>query len=92
MCNILDMKCEKCNIKINMHLADFATEPEEIKVYCRTHIPKDNPDIVVWDIKNKQEQAECGTTRVGILPLTDNAKYNSDGNMPNFVSAELRSK
>ena len=89
MCNILDMKCEKCNIEINMHLADFATDPSEIKVYCRTHIPKDKPEITIWAIKDKREQVDCGgTTRVGVLPLTKNAKNYANGNHPNACSAE----
>lgn len=84
MCNCYSAKCEYCDIEIPMHLGDFNTDPSEIKVFCHTHIPADNKEVVVHDIKGKYGREICGTTKVGILPLTDNAKKNMHHNYPNI--------
>ena len=40
MCNCYNHKCEKCETVIPMHLEDYETRENEIKVFCHEHIPK----------------------------------------------------
>jgi len=34
MCDCYSVKCENCDNKIAIHIADFCTQRENIKVYC----------------------------------------------------------
>ena len=87
MCDIYDHPCKVCGLKINMHLADYNTDSEEIDVFCRKHIPK-VPKIKIYNITSRLDRMEFGTTRVGVLPLTENAEKNADGNHPNCAHFE----
>ena len=84
MCDCYNAKCEECDVEIPMHLGDFLTSRDEIKVFCRKHIPRNNKDVVIHDIEGKYAREVCGTTKVGILPLTQNAKDNMISNHPNI--------
>lgn len=84
MCDCYTAKCENCDIEIPMHLGDFNTGRDEIKIFCNKHIPTDNKEIVIHTIKGKYAREVCNTIRVGILPLTQNAKDNMEENHPNI--------
>ncbi len=87
MCNCYDHKCKECEAEIPIHLADFATDPEEIEVFCHRHIPK--TDVRIFKLRKK----ECGFPRgslIGIRSLTQNAKENEDGNEPNMCWADYK--
>jgi hypothetical protein len=66
-----------------MHLSDFDTDRTEIQVFCERHIPS---GAVVYeysyDKTDKMENAQTWS-KCAIVPLTDNAKANADGNHPN---------
>lgn len=87
MCDIYDHPCKVCGLKINMHLANYATAQTEIEVFCRKHIPK-NPKVKIYNITSKLDRMELGTTRVGVLALTENAENHSEGNHPNCAHFE----
>jgi len=75
-------KCKKCEVEIDMHLADFSTGPEEVDVYCEKHIPEDISEGVVWEYGD-QDPSEA---KVFIKSKTKNAKENWEGNHPNFLN------
>ena len=74
MCNIPMMDCAVCGTEIEMHLEDFATEPEEVRVYCPKDIPTGLRGIL-W------LGGDHG--KVFVESLTDNAFAHRDGNGPN---------
>ena len=37
MCNIVDLKCQKCSATVETHIADFCVEAESVHVYCPKH-------------------------------------------------------
>lgn len=82
MCDIYDAKCEKkdCNVLIDMHLEDFATERDEIEVFCGSHTPpKENRrDGVLWKVKKGKSN-----TRIFVRALTKNARTHWEGNCYN---------
>lgn len=89
MCNILAMKCcvEGCSTQMDMHLADFATNPDEIQVYCATHVPRNPkpdkwPNLAIFKIP-KNWRKHIGSSRVGVNSLTLNALTRVNGNTPN---------
>jgi hypothetical protein len=74
MCNILLMPCKVCGRNIDMHLADYDTDPEEIEIYCGKHLPEDRRDGILWGYRKK---------RVFVRALTKNAYTHAGGNHPN---------
>lgn len=85
MCDCYDHRCDHagCEVEIPMHLADFDTAPSEIQVFCEKHLPA---GAVVHEYSDDEtEKAEDAKAwhRCAIVPLTDNAKRNADGNHPN---------
>ena len=48
MCRIYAAKCMKCPRLIQIHLADFKLEPEDVQVFCRRHLPK--ADVVIHTV------------------------------------------
>jgi hypothetical protein len=92
MCDIYMHKCnhEGCETKIDMHLADFSTGRDEVKVFCRRHTPKDTSSGVVWrysdhSILNRPKRMPL---QCFVVPQTENAKASSDGNHPNAYWVE----
>lgn len=75
MCDIYVAGCAKCGTEIAMHLGDYNTSKDEIKVYCEKHIPKRLKDVAVWRTKSYG--------RVAVKALTENARENADINHPN---------
>lgn len=45
MCDIYNTKCEVCGKIIGMHLGDYETRREEVKVYCSRHIPPNHKHV-----------------------------------------------
>lgn len=43
MCDCYEAKCEKCERLIPVHIEDFCTPRDNVKVFCQHHIPKDLP-------------------------------------------------
>jgi hypothetical protein len=82
MCNILGMKCSHrgCKEEIEMHLADYATDPDEVKVFCDKHIPEYRESGVLWAYKDKKR-----IVKVFVNAMTNNAKECADGNHPNQI-------
>lgn len=85
MCDCYMHPCDHpgCEDKIPMHLADFDTGSDEIQVFCERHIPAgavvyEYSDDEVAMIEDAKNWCKCA-----IVPLTDNAKANADGNHPN---------
>lgn len=88
MCNIVDIKCACCNRVLDMHLEDYDTQPEEINVFCRKHIPKDISRGALWEIDkstwpNKKLPYKANEL-VFVEWLTDNAQSHYLGNCPNW--------
>ncbi len=48
MCDCYFQKCCMCDNKIYLHLGDYRTQRDEIKIYCKKHIPKNNKNGIVW--------------------------------------------
>jgi len=46
MCDCYSHKCEKCDVRLPIHITDFCVERDEIRVYCDAHIPENN--VVVF--------------------------------------------
>jgi hypothetical protein len=63
-----------------MHLEDFATGREEVKVFCGSHIPpkKERKDGILWKIKKRKSN-----TRIFVACLTENARRHWEGNCYN---------
>ena len=80
MCDCYSHKCNHpgCNVRIPIHLEDYETGRDEIKVFCGSHIPKNRDDGVLWTWKQGKSK-----TRVFIKALTDNAKNHWEGNSIN---------
>ncbi len=48
MCDCYDAKCELCDERIPMHIADFNYPREDFKVWCRKHLAGASSDAVVF--------------------------------------------
>lgn len=81
MCDCYEHNCDhsECKNHLPIHLADFSTDREEIKVYCGSHISKHKDEIAQGVLYKVSE----GNYEVLIVPLTDNARQNWQGNHPN---------
>ncbi len=94
MCNIQILKCCVCKTPIEIHLGGYDTSPDEIEVFCKDHIPKEN--VVIWQSTSKgrrrgvQDLCIKNTyLRVGIRALTENARMNGKVNYPNTETCEI---
>lgn len=50
MCDCYNQKCQRCERKFPIHLADWALNRRDIEVYCGRHLPQQN--IVIETITN----------------------------------------
>ena len=82
MCDCYDENCSEkgCQELLPVHLGDYETNREEIKVYCENHIPIN--DCRIFIIKEEDEGFPKGW-KMGIRSLTDNAREFKDYNHPN---------
>ena len=92
MCNIQILECDVCKTPIEIHLGGYDTTPDEIMVFCKDHIPKEN--VVVWQSKRRRRGVQNLCTkntysRVGIRALTENARMNGKMNYPNTETCEI---
>ena len=94
MCEIYEHPCKICKTPIEIHLGNYETSPDEIEVFCKDHIPKN--DVFVWKSTSKgrrrgvQDICDINTyLKVGIRALTDNARMNKDSNYPNTENSEI---
>ena len=85
MCDIYMHKCKMCKTEIDMHLADFDTDQDEIDVYCHKHIPKNVNWGVVWNYGDTKKMGE----RAYIRSNTKNSINNWEGNHPNHLYLEV---
>lgn len=85
MCDCYSHKCEKCDVLLPMHLSDFNTSQDEIKVYCPDHIPEDRKNGCLFYVTPGEHNYTEGFDGKNIFveSLTANAKENYDGNHPN---------
>ncbi len=61
MCDIYTATCEVCGKRIGMHLGDYETKRDEIKVYCSKHIPPNHRHIgsrIMIDFTNYSEMVQ----------------------------------
>lgn len=59
MCDCYEQKCSEkgCNIIIPIHIADFCTPRENIKAYCKKHMPE---NCLVFLINDKNRRTVDG--------------------------------
>ena len=88
MCEIYTAYCQVCGLPIEMHLGDWLTNQDEIEVFCKGHIPKEN--VVVWEASN--DLIKHKKTLVGVRPLTRNAEMNHGQNHPNSCDCVIIEK
>ncbi len=75
MCDCYIAKCEVCKKKIPVHIEDYCTPRENVKVYCSKHIPQTACTVerIIFD---KRLPAELrGLSKVGFR-IIDKEKYN----------------
>ena len=75
MFDCYEAKCEECDIRIPIHIADYNYEREKVKVFCEKHIPKSDVSIfeVVEECKSFEDLKigwRCGIRMEGIEPNT----------------------
>ena len=90
MCDIYTSRCARrgCTAEIVMHLADFSTARNEIKVWCHAHRPRSDKDIVGWWFSRVDAMGiPCYEKLVWVQALTANAREHWEGNCPNEGSA-----
>ena len=77
MCDIYSHQCNyrNCINEIGMHLVDYDTKRDEIRVFCELHIPEERKNGVVWQIKEPRYKQ-----KIFVESLTENARNNWDGN------------
>jgi len=87
MCDVYFEKCAypECEIRMYLHLANFATGRDEIEVYCYKHIPEDISDGVLFEVDDfvDHEFPELNPGYFGkmfLRCLTQNARENWSGN------------
>jgi len=86
MCDCYGAKCEECDEVLPVHLGDYDTDRDEVKVFCKDHIP--DMDCRVFTTIEDDCDDECGTGlkkgwKMAIRYLTDNARMNKNKNSPN---------
>ena len=96
MCDIFGKECahKGCHEVVMMHLGDYKTDREEIKVYCDHHTDKayHREGINVLFAYNENDRDEEKVTRLRrccVVPTTINAFLNMASNHPNFWSYEI---
>ncbi len=82
MCDIYSHCCDykSCANEIEMHLEDFATDQDEIQVFCGSHIPKNKTDGVLWRYRPCSQKSHG---RMFVRCLTNNARNHWEGNYYN---------
>lgn len=83
MCDCYGHKCGVCGREWPIHLMDFATNREEINVYCEKHFPFTKITSPNPFSKFKIKDEDYGNHTIIIEYLTENALDNKDGNHPN---------
>lgn len=81
MCDCYGHKCGKCGREWPIHLEDFATDREEIAVWCFKHYKRNietNNPAMVFNLIDEDYKG-----KIVIEYLTDNAVNHKDGNVPN---------
>lgn len=86
MCDCYTDKCKVCGEPVEMHLVDFATDQDEIEVYCEVHLPERRADGVLWEYADSPNERK---KRVFVRWLTDNARQYASGNHPNAGEADV---
>lgn len=85
MCDIYKAQCSErgCKVTIDMHLADYKTDRDEVRVFCGAHLPK--KDVRVFHLRDRRDWSVVagGYKRCGVRYLTDNAREHKEGNHPN---------
>ena len=87
MCDIYFARCEGCGKKIMMHLGDFLTHQDEIKVYCSKCILNGKIPVeysgktVFWYGIPLHRKTP---TMVAVVSLTENAWEHRFINYPNY--------
>jgi hypothetical protein len=94
MCDIQIINCKICKTPIEIHLGNYDTFPNEIEVFCKDHLPKEN--VIIWASKSQgkrrgvQKLCDKNTySKVGIRALTTFAKLFKSGNHPNAFKCEI---
>lgn len=90
MCDCYGHKCEKCDELLDMHLGDFVTSRDEIRVYCGKHLPPKGTPGALWKI-NEGGKTRSRWVKMHIEPLTADAsdRIRSEENCPNTFGGEL---
>lgn len=80
-----------------MHLGDYNTSRNEIRVYCWRHLPKNRKHVTLWKIEDAQDWVKKEYSKlyeqekrfinktIAVKPLTQNAKDHSFQNHPNLI-------
>ncbi len=86
MCDCYNHQCadKNCKTDIDMHLSDFDTERNEIKVYCSSHIPIERNNGVLWKVPHGKSNF-----KIFVECLTNNAKKKWKGNSYNGTCSEI---
>ena len=84
MCDCYGEKCHKtgCIATLPVHLGDYDTGREEIEVFCKSHIPKE--DCRVFTLTENHSRHFKKGWKMAIRALTDNARMNKNKNYPNL--------
>ncbi len=80
MCDIYTAECENCGCGIGMHIGDYCTARENVKVYCtacslrftRKTAPK--ASIVEWETVHRKSQVDGGRVGGEVLILCTDPK------------------
>jgi hypothetical protein len=99
MCDCYEHRCDKkgCKVFVPIHLGDYETDRDEIKVFCGKHIPynfKGKIYMMTETIK-KTDYSMVKLNKgdkIGIKMITENAKRNEEHNHPNCDADEEKQK
>lgn len=77
MCDCYQAKCERCERLIPVHIEDFCTPRDNVKVFCQHHIPKDLPcTIEELQPENNRIPAELRGLKKVAFHIVDRENYN----------------
>jgi hypothetical protein len=84
------MNCDVCGKEYEMHLGDYATNSDEIKILCERHRTleesRKHPGVL-WEYCDDFSTGRRGRKpkwcKIWVIPLTDNAIDHRDMNCPN---------
>ena len=86
MCDCYGHKCECCDERVPMHIADFNYPREDFKMWCHDHVDKAEPGAIIFELIVEDEEGWDGIPVGWKCAIKGPRVGEEGGNTPNLAS------